>query len=64
LHQHLNSRREKNEDVNFNWSLLGADEPNLQALQSVLANVRENTARLQTELHAVILKFYTTTRQW
>jgi len=45
-------------------SLLGADEPNLQALQLVLANVRENTARLQTELHAVILKFYTTTSQW
>jgi len=44
-------------------SLLSADEPNPQALQSALVDVREDTLRLQTELHAVIFQFYATAEQ-
>lgn len=44
-------------------SLLSADQPDLQALQSAMSDVRDKTVRLQTELHAVIFKYYATTGQ-
>lgn len=43
-------------------SLLDEDQPDLQSLQSALADVREETVQLQTELHAVIFQFYATNR--
>ena len=44
-------------------SLLSDEQPDTQALQSAMSDVRDKTVRLQTELHAVIFQFYATTGQ-